>query len=138
MNKNLGFALGFTAVFLFASCNYNIDKKTLAPKTEFVFSNGEEISFSIVNDQVIGVACLQCHSPNGARAQNAGDVNLVGYQNVFENRDDILNDILDGLMPKDSAPLTDAQKKLIFAWLTKGAPVNSTSAAAVLAPLKTK
>lgn len=124
MNKILSSSCFLLVSFLFIGCNYRIQKNTPAAVTEFVFSSGDEISFALVNEHVLASSCLQCHSPNGARMQNAGDVNLVGYQNVFSHRGDIRHDIMDASMPKDSVPLSVYQKRLILAWLDAGANEN--------------
>lgn len=112
--------------FLITGCNYNIQKQIPDPPQEFSFTTGREISYDIVRSDVFEPVCFTCHSANGARGQNKGDVNLETYQNTFSVRDDIQTDIIAGDMPKDSPPLSAYQRRLILAWLDAGANENAT------------
>jgi hypothetical protein len=123
LNQKLNF---FSSAFIFSfifsvGCNYNVQKLKPNEPTEIQFTTGEELDYKIVSEQVLARACFDCHSNSGSRGINKGDVNLETYENVFSNREDIRNDIIDGSMPKNSAPLSAYQKRLILAWLDAGA-----------------
>jgi uncharacterized membrane protein len=79
------------------------------------------IDYEMVNTRVIGLRCINCHSNNGG---NQAGINLETYENVFNERSSIYNQISKGSMPLPSKrPLTDIQKQIILIWLNKGAPM---------------
>ena len=78
----------------------------------------EELSYQNILATVLIPKCLKCHSEKGG---NRGDLNLESYQNVFNNRDEIRNQIVLGKMPKKSTPMTEKQIALIVSWIDAGA-----------------
>lgn len=84
--------------------------------------NAGELTFAFVSEKVLKTNCTKCHSDEGG---NRGDVNLETYGDTFMARDDIRKDVMKGKMPPKSPkgiPLTDEQKRILFAWLDAGAP----------------
>ena len=77
-----------------------------------------KIDYQMVNSQVIGPRCLSCHSNQGG---NRAGLNLETYENVFNERNGIKNQVSNGSMPTGS-PLTSIQKQTILTWLNNGAP----------------
>ncbi len=77
--------------------------------------NPNEMSYKNVLNQVLQAKCLNCHSEKGG---NRGHLNLETYQSVFNNREQIREEVITKKMPKKSqAPLTDEQIKLIVDWI---------------------
>ena len=118
MNLKIGSLL--TALILVVGCNYNEQKKIndsdLFP--EIQFKTGAELSYKQISEQVLEKRCFECHS--NARG-NKGKVNLETYQNVFANKEDIRNDLLDKSMPKDRPALSTYEARLVIAWIESGA-----------------
>lgn len=80
--------------------------------------NSNELSYKNVLNQVLQAKCLNCHSEKGG---NRGHLNLETYQSVFNNRDQIREEVIAKKMPKKSTgPLTDEQIKLIVNWIDAG------------------
>jgi hypothetical protein len=76
--------------------------------------------YQLVRTQIIVPRCLGCHSDAG---KNKGGVNLETYQNIYELKDLIKEEIESNSMPKPTTrPLTVAQKQMLLLWLDIGAP----------------
>ena len=87
--------------------------------------NPNELSYQNVLNQVLQAKCLNCHSDKGG---NRGQLNLETYQSIFNNRDQIREEVITKKMPKKSvAPLTDEQIKLIVNWIDAGTNEFATS-----------
>lgn len=79
----------------------------------------EDITFQMVQNQVLNQSCLMCHSK---AAGNLGGINLETYQSVFPVRANIRDEVVTKGMPLAPAhPLTDAQAELIVRWIDAGA-----------------
>jgi uncharacterized membrane protein len=78
----------------------------------------KKIDYKMVNSEVIGPRCISCHSNQGG---NRDGINLESYENVFNERTGIKNQVRNGSMPTGS-PLTSIQKQTILTWLNNGAP----------------
>lgn len=117
LNKNLLFFLTMT---LFVGCNYNQQKKSNTGDEipQIVYSSGAELSYKQISDTVLARRCFECHSNQGG---NKGKVNLETYQNVFANKIDIRNDLLDKSMPKGRTALSEYETKLVIDWIDAGA-----------------
>lgn len=106
--------------FIIAGCNYNEQKKlnddNSLPIIEF--KTGAELSYKQISEQVLERRCFECHS--NARG-NKGKVNLETFENVFANKEDIRNDLLDKSMPKDRPALSAYETRLVVAWIESGA-----------------
>jgi hypothetical protein len=65
--------------------------------------------------------CLTCHSPGGQEEV----LPFTSYQQVFNSRSAILNQVYHCVMPPAGNPAPDAQERaLLFGWLVCGAPNN--------------
>jgi mono/diheme cytochrome c family protein len=70
---------------------------------------------------VIASRCVSCHGPGG---QNAA-LPFTTYQQVFNSRIAILNQVYHCVMPPAGNPAPDAQQRaLLLGWLVCGAPDN--------------
>lgn len=78
-----------------------------------------ELNYQSIHTQVLEPKCIECHSQKGG---NEGKVNLESYAQVMLNLDEVRTDVEDGSMPKNRAPLSAFQKKLILKWIEIGAP----------------
>lgn len=79
------------------------------------------VVFQDVQQEVINVSCVFCHSDQGG---NPGAVNLENFSSVFQNRIASKAAIDSGRMPKPPISINDDQKNLFAAWLNIGAPEN--------------
>jgi uncharacterized membrane protein len=78
-------------------------------------------SFSGGVGSIIASQCATCHEPNGAAASWP----LTSYQEVFNQRQEVLSQVYSCLMPpEDSAQPTDSQRQALVGWLSCGAPNN--------------
>lgn len=103
----------------------NSDDTPVAPETMIddieTSGNGKtvELTYQNVLTLVLTNKCLNCHSEKGG---NRGELNLEGYQNIFNIREKIREQVLSKKMPKRSAgSLTDEQMKLVVDWIDAGA-----------------
>lgn len=77
------------------------------------------ITFSMVYEQVLAPRCVSCHGDRGG-------INLETYENVFANRQAIVDAVSDGIMPPRSrGPLTPEQQDLLMRWIQSGAPFSN-------------
>ncbi|MBC7420394.1 MAG: hypothetical protein H7328_06655 [Bdellovibrio sp.] len=86
-----------------------------------------EIYYDVVAKYVFSTNCIKCHG--GIPGSKRPD--LTNYASVVLNIDDMNEQLNTDQMPPappKGIPLTDAQKKLIFTWLDKGAPEKSAAA----------
>ncbi len=104
--------------------DFNSDDTPAAPETmtNDIEASGTskitELSYQTVLTLVLTNKCLNCHSEKGG---NRGQLNLEGYQNIFNNREKIREQVLSKKMPKRSAgSLTEAQIKLVVNWIDAG------------------
>jgi hypothetical protein len=69
---------------------------------------------------LLSSSCIGCHSPTGI-----GGYSETTYEDVFQQRSAILDQVYDCLMPPaNSGPLTTQQRETLLAWLVCGAPDN--------------
>jgi hypothetical protein len=69
---------------------------------------------------ILQEACLPCHSPGGTAGYNENS-----YEDVYNQRSPILDQVYDCLMPPTNGPqLTSAQRVALTGWLECGAPNN--------------
>lgn len=79
----------------------------------------DAINFAMVYEQVFAPRCVSCHGERGG-------VNLETYDNVFANRQAIVDAVDGGFMPPRSrGPLTPEQKELLMRWIQSGAPFSN-------------
>lgn len=77
------------------------------------------ISFALVFERVFAPNCVSCHGQRGG-------VNLETYDNVFANRQAIVDAVDGGFMPPRSrSPLSPEQKELLMRWIQSGAPFSN-------------
>jgi hypothetical protein len=70
---------------------------------------------------VIANHCLTCHGPGGQEAV----LPFTTYQQVFNSRGTILNQVYHCVMPPEGNPAPDSQQRsLLLGWLVCGAPNN--------------
>ena len=106
--------------FFLAACNYQVKDKSPEAQSEIpdTFS-AHQITYQLVLEKVLTAKCLNCHSAAGG---NRGQLNLEGYQNIFNKRDLIRDEVAGHSMPKTpTTPLTAAQLDLIIRWIDFGA-----------------
>lgn len=113
-----------TVLLLFSvGCQYNHEKGKRAQTDNPTALADAEVDFKIVYEQVIGPRCTKCHSDAGG---NKGRINLETYQNVFENKDAVRDEVAGLTMPpRKAGPLTDAQVKMLVDWIDAGALENA-------------
>jgi len=77
-------------------------------------------SYASVVQPILQEACIPCHSASGT----AGYVE-TSYEDVYNQRSPILDQVYDCLMPPTNGPqLTSAQRVALTGWLECGAPNN--------------
>lgn len=127
--KSFNLLLTTIATITLVGCNYQINKETpieLQPqgpqgqKGEAPEAISEDqLSYQVVVDQVLAKRCQTCHSEAGG---NKGSLNLETYEAVKKNIQDIRNEVSEKSMPpRRQQPLSEAQIKLVLAWIDAGA-----------------
>lgn len=107
---------------LSTGCNYYKDKLSSASEPEEDLSEGGniEVSYPIVHAKVFAPKCINCHG-------SLGGVNLESYDSVLQHLSAVGRAVENGTMPK-SGPLSNAEKKLVLAWIQAGAPHDPVAA----------
>ena len=83
---------------------------------------GDAPSWSKEISDVVSRRCLGCHADGGV---GAAKHDFSTYDNVFSQRSPMLNQVYACQMPpSDAAPLTDAERADLLAWLVCRAPNN--------------
>ena len=78
-------------------------------------------SYSRDISQVISARCFPCHAPGGQEAVKP----LTTYQQVFDQRGPVLDQVYHCLMPLAGSPqLTATERAQLLAWLVCNAPNN--------------
>jgi hypothetical protein len=70
--------------------------------------------------QVISTSCFPCHAPGGVEAVKP----LTNYQQVFDQRGSVLDQVYHCRMPLSGSQLTATQRADLLAWLVCNAPDN--------------
>lgn len=109
---------------LLTGCGYN-NTKTPIPlaspdqvKPDDTNSTPTKLDFAAIKSKIFGPKCLSCHSD---KTGNKGGINLETYEKVKPIVDDILAEVKNNTMPKQSAPLSAADKNILEKWIKEGA-----------------
>jgi hypothetical protein len=108
----LAFSLSF-----FNSCTYKSKEELLGS----VVCDTSGVKYSSTIQPIL---TTYCNSQSGCHGANAGSISLVGYQNVFNNVDNVFSAIDNGSMPKGSTKLDACTINQFQNWLNQGAPNN--------------
>jgi uncharacterized membrane protein len=120
MNK----ILIFVSFLFLLGCNYNQSKNPVSLKDQEPqkISSPDQLTYKIINQNVLAKACLDCHSASGG---NRGGINLETYEKVFAVKDRIKAEVASKSMPPASKQaLSDQQIKMIIDWIDAGALEN--------------
>ena len=98
-----------SSLFL-SSCGNYLDQKTNEPILNQSAQEKLSSDFSSVKAIVFSVRCVSCHQQYN------------NYQGVIRELSAIQAAVTSNRMPKTGGPLTDSQKAILSAWITKGAP----------------
>ena len=102
---------GIFTLILLTSCENSVEfKESPIPDFRATFPV-TVLTFENVNNQILKPNCIQCHP------------GYSDYETVFSKRENILDLVLKGRMPKNAPALDDDLKALLDAWVKKGAPV---------------
>lgn len=96
--------------------------------------SAEQITFKVVESQVLKDHCVSCHSE---KSGNKGGVNLETYENVLKDVQSIRAEVLSKSMPPsrfENLKLSEAQIKLVIDWIDNGAKENDTDQGAIDQP----
>lgn len=78
-------------------------------------------SFATDVQPILGNNCRTCHSPGGQESS----IPLLTYDQVFQRRSSVLNQVHACRMPPDGSPAPSATERVLLqAWLVCGAPNN--------------
>ena len=109
---------------LLTGCGYN-NTKTPIPlqspdqaQPNDTNSNPAKVDFAAIKSKIFGPKCLSCHSD---KTGNKGGINLETYEKVKPIVNNILAEVKNNTMPKQSAPLSAADKNLLEKWIKEGA-----------------
>ena len=94
----------------FVSCGNKTEFKEEIPTFTSIRIPLSELSFEKVNTALFQSSCVQCHP------------GYSDYDTVFNEREKILNAVIENRMPKNAPAASDAQKSLLQAWVRAGAP----------------
>ena len=120
MNK----ILIFVSFLFLLGCNYNQSKNPVSLKDQEPqkITSPDQLTYKIINQNVLATACLNCHSASGG---NQFGINLETYEKVFAAKDDIKTAVANKSMPPASQQaLSDQQIKMIIDWIDAGALEN--------------
>lgn len=106
-------------VFL-GACNYRIEKVVSGNAAGEQSVPAGQIDFAAVRSALFQPACFECHAASGRNISP----NVETYANVKSNLASIKAAIDNNSMPKNRAPLSASQKKLLSDWIAAGAPEN--------------
>ncbi len=93
-----------------ASCGNYEESKGFVETSSSRAIGAESVTFTEVKEQVFASSCTSCH------------VQYDNYESVLKDIAAIRGAVESNRMPKNSGPLTEAQKSLLFAWIDAGAP----------------
>jgi len=71
------------------------------------------LTFDNINEQIIKPNCTQCHA------------GYSDYEVVFAEKDNILDAVLKGRMPKNAPALDSRLKSMLQTWIARGAPLGA-------------
>lgn len=99
--------------FLITACGNSTEfKESPIPRISGGFAL-ESLTFKNIREQILEPHCLKCH------------LGYKEYEVVFDQKEAILEAIIQGRMPKNSSALDDQLKGLIIAWVGQGAPLGT-------------
>ncbi len=105
--------IALLSVFLFTACGAYYQKKfdevTLPPNSDQNGKPSTGIAFDVVKKNILEPSCIKCHQ------------NYSFYDSVKQDIDKIVQNVETDRMPKNSSPLSAAQKKLLSDWVADGA-----------------
>jgi uncharacterized membrane protein len=114
--------------FGMAGCNYSHSKSALTFKESGVgigslenIPDGAILSYTQIVNTILQPKCLACHSSTGG---NAGGLGLESHDEVVANLASIKAEIVADTMPKNRAKLTVKEKKIMYAWIDAGGPID--------------
>lgn len=111
--------LGIFTLILLTSCGNSVEfKESPIPEFRGTFPV-TALTFENINNQILKPNCIQCHA------------GYSDYETVFSERENILDAVLKGRMPKNAPALDDDLKALLNAWVKEGAPAGGGNTAPV-------
>ncbi len=111
-------------LLLLTSCGNSLEvKESPISDIQSITPQEESISFETVRSNILKSHCIQCHA-----GYNEYDI-------VFADKENILDAVLTGRMPKNAPSLDEELIVLLKSWVDQGAPLDSTVTEPVTAEL---